>query len=250
MKQRKPFFYRLIMGCVRLVYIKYQVIEENSSQIGGNIYVSNHAQIHGPAGHQLYFPRPKRIWIIGEMLNRKEAADYSIMDFWPNKSRWTKWFYILFSKIIISWLAPYIFSNANTIPVFKDIRLRQTINQTIDALNNGEDVIIFPEHRVPYNRFINDFQEHFVDIAKRYVMRTGKSLQFFPMYTCSALKKILIGRPITYNPDSDSNEERTRIIDYLEHEITCMGESLPNHTIVPYENISKRKRIKSKEASL
>lgn len=250
MKQRKPFFYRLIQGTVRLLYRKYTVTEENPSETGGNIYISNHAQIHGPIGHQLYFPRAKKIWVIGEMCNRQEACDYSIKDFWPHKSRTTKWIYILFSKLVISWLAPYLFTHADTIPVYKDIRLRQTMNLTIDALERGEDVVIFPEHQVVYNRYINDFQEHFVDVAKRYTRRVGKNLQFYPVYTCPSLKKILIGRPISYDATHQPDEERIRIITHLQNEITRLGDSLPNHTIVPYANINKKKRPKSKEETL
>lgn len=249
-QQRKPFFYRLIQSTVRKLYIKYTVEERNAPVEGGRIYVSNHAQIHGPIAHQLYFPRPKKIWVIGEMCNRKEAGDYAMKDFWPFKKKSVRWFYYLFSHLIISWLGPYLFTHADTIAVYKDIRLKQTMNQTVEALDCGEDVVIFPEHGTPHNRYLNEFLLHFVDVARRFHKVTGKPLSFYPVYTCPELKKIIIGQPIQYEYDQIPDQERLRIIGYLQTEITRMADELPNHTIIPYANIDKKKRQKSKEDPL
>ena len=245
--KKKPLFFRFLRGIVKLVYKKYKVETKEDLREPGNIYVSNHAQIHGPLGQYLYFPQKRFVWVIGQMCNRKEVSQYAMDDFWSHKSKWTKWLYRLFSIIIVAPLGSYLFGRADTIPVYKDARLRKTMTQTIKCLDQGNDVIIFPECRTPKSKYIYQFQEHFIDVARPYNRKTNKDLYFYPMYTCHDLGRILIGTPIKYNPDNNIENERNRINNYLQEEIAKLGESLPNHTIVPYVNMNKKYYKKSKE---
>src|SRR5690554_3077925 len=239
-KQKKPLFFRFIYSIVRKVYSKFEVEIKGKIDEQGNIYVSNHANLHGPLSLYFYFPFENRIWVIGQMCEYKEAAAYAMDDFWRHKSKATKWLYWLFSKIIVAPLAPYLFKHANTIPVYKDTRLRKTFYKTIDALSNNEDIIIFPEGRRKHNRFLNDFQPYFIDVAKHYYKKTNKRIKFYPVYTCPDLKKTIIGKPVTFNPEADIELERKRIINYLQAEITSLAEELPRHKVTPYTNMKKK----------
>lgn len=243
--KKKPLFFRFIKGIVRLVYRKYKIEMQEDLLAPGNIYVSNHSQLHGPLGQYLYFPQKRLVWVIGQMCNRKEVTAYAMEDFWRDKK--AKWFYKLFCKTIVAPLGSYIFSKADAIPVYKDVRLRKTIALTMQCLDEGNDVIIFPECRHPYNKYINQFQRNFIDIARPYTKKTNKPLFFYPMYTCHELKKILIGKPIKFDQANDIDSERTRICNYLQEEIVKLGDSLPNHTIIPYINMKKKYYKKSKE---
>jgi hypothetical protein len=245
--KKKPLLFRIIKKCVAIFYRKYKVESTSNILPPGNIYVSNHAQVHGPIGQYLYFPQKRYIWVTGEMCNRKEVTNYAMEDFWRDKSKWKKWLYKLFSIIIVAPLGSYLFSRADTIPVYKDGRLRTTMMKTIKALDDDNDVIIFPESRTPYNNYLFEFQKNFVDVARPYTKKTGKDLHFYPMYICSDLKKILIGDPIKFNPNNDIENEREIITQYLKDEITKLGDSLPNHTIVPYVNVHRKYYKKSKE---
>lgn len=245
--KKKPLLFRILRNTVRLVYRKYKVEVEEPLAEPGNIYISNHAQLHGPLGQYLYFPQKRFVWVIGQMCSRKEVTKYAMEDFWRTKSKWTKWLYKLFSFLVVAPLGSYLFSRADSIPVYKDVRLRKTMSQTIQRLDEGNDVIIFPEGREPYDKFTFQFQKNFVDVARPYSKKTGKPLLFYPMYTCHDLKKIIIGKPTRFNPEADINSERNRINIYLQEEITKLGDSLPNHTIVPYINVKRKYYKKSKE---
>ncbi|HEY8444643.1 MAG TPA: hypothetical protein VIK94_00790 [Bacilli bacterium] len=238
--KKKPLIFRIIKRIVCLFYKKYTIVFNTDVETHGHFYISNHAQLHGPLGLYLYFPFRKYIWVIGQMCNRKEVYAYAMDDFWRNKSKYTKWLYKIFAKLIVAPFASFLFNRADTIPVYKDARLRFTMKETIKRLCEGKDIIIFPEGREHYNKFINDFQIHFVDVAKPYYHKTGIKAKFYPVYTCHDLKIVLIGEPIEFDPDNKLDDERRRIINYLQNEITRLGESLPNHRIVPYDNIKKR----------
>ena len=49
-----------------------------------------------------------------------------------------------------------------------------------------------------------------------------------------------VGKPIRYDPQNSPQQERERICGYLMHEITQIACSLPEHKVVPYNNIPKR----------
>ena len=152
--------------------------------------------------------------------------------------------------VFLSWLiAPLaicLFNNAHTIPVYHDARLRTTLRESMERLDEGNSILIFPEHNIPYNHILYDFQDRFIDLAKLYHRRTGKALAFVPLYIAPKLGEAHFGEPTRFNPDAPLDEERARIKRYLMDSITALAESLPEHTVIPYRNIRKRDYPKNK----
>ena len=66
-----------------------------------------------------------------------------------------------------------------------------------------------------------------------------------PMYIAPALRKVYIGKPIYFNAQNPTEDERRRICDYLMKEITEIAVSLPEHTVVPYRNIPRKFYVKN-----
>ena len=133
-----------------------------------------------------------------------------------------------------------LINNANTIGVYHDNRILSTFRQTVQQLQQGSSVVIFPEHDVKHNHIVYDFQDKFIDIAKLYYKKTGKELSFVPMYIAPKLKKICLGKPVQFCAAKPMDAERSRICTYLMDEITAIAEALPEHTVVPYRNIPKK----------
>ena len=238
-KKRKPFLFVMLVGLVRVFYRKRKLVNTASIPNTPSIIISNHAQMHGPISNQLFFPYPKSIWCIGQMTKMKEVPAYAYKDFWSLKPKYIRWFYKILSYSIAP-LASFIMKSADTIAVYKDSRLICTFRDTIEGLKKGEHIIIFPECTDPYNEIINDFQDKFVDVAKMFYDRTGKSLSFVPCYNCAALKTISYGKPITYDPNLTIEDQRKKVCDYLKTEITRLAKELPRHKVVPYANIKKK----------
>lgn len=231
--------YRVIRFFVALFYPKTAVHGLENLPEEPCIIVGNHTQMNGPICAELYFPGKRTIWCASQMMYLKEVPGYAFEDFWSRKPKYTHWFYKCLSYII----APFsvcVFNNAHTIPVFHDNRLLSTFKKTLAALNDGTNVIIYPECYTPHNQIVNQFQEKFVDVAKLYHKRTGKAVQFVPMYIAPELKAMYLGQPTTFRPDAPIDEERTRICNYLMDTITQTATELPPHRVVPYENVSRK----------
>lgn len=238
-KSRKPLLYRFIFWIFSVFYKKRRFIATHRIEGDAVIVVGNHAQANAPLTCELYFPAKKAIWCIGEMTKAKEVPAYAYQDFWSLKPKWIRWFYKLVSYIIAP-LCAYIFSNADTVAVYKDARLMSTFKSSVQAMGEGKKVVIFPESREGYNQIINDFQDKFVAVAKLYYGRYKVCPTFVPMYNAAKLKAVIFGKPIRYNPNLGLDEQCEIICDHLKKEITRIAKLLPRHRVVPYANISKK----------
>lgn len=228
--------YRVIRFFVKLFYPRTQV--QGLAQLPQEpcIVVANHAQMHGPVACELYFPGKRAIWCAGQMMHWKEVPQYAYQDFWSLKPAWSRWFYKLLSYVITPF-SVCVFQNAHTIGVYRDARILTTFKKTVTCLQEGVNVVIFPEHEAAYNHIVNEFQDKFIDIARLYYKKTGKCLRFVPMYIAPAHKSMYLGQAIAYDPDIPMERQRQTVSAHLMNQITALAEALPPHRVVPYQNI-------------
>lgn len=142
-KEKKPLLFRLIKGTVKIFYKKRKLVGIENLPKEPVIVVSNHSQLHGPLSNEISYPRKKCIWCIGQVMNLKEAPKYNFNDFWSEKPKSVRWLFKLFAYISAP-LSVYIFSRADTIPVYKDARIMSTFKETVKKIDENNDIIIFP----------------------------------------------------------------------------------------------------------
>jgi len=249
--KKTTVIYRILRWFVYLFYHKTKVVGTENLPDEPCIIVGNHSQMNGPLVGELHFPGKHYVWCDGHMMHLKEVPAYAFQDFWSGKPKWTHWFYRILSYIIAP-IAVCVFNNAHTIGVYRDQRIISTFKNTITKLNEGNNIIIFPEHYVDRNHIICDFQDRFIDVAKMYYRKTGKELSFVPMYIAPNIGTMSLGEPVYFDPVAPMDTERSRIRDILMERITDLGCALPEHTVVPYRNIPKKdypSNIPAKEAA-
>ena len=237
-KERISPLYKFIKWLVRLVYPKTEIVGSKNLPEDPCVIVGNHTQMNGPIVSELYIPRRHYTWCASEMMELREVPAYAYRDFWSGKPTWCRWFYRLLSYVIAP-VSVCVFNNAETIPVYHDTRIIGTFRRSVSALTDGADLVIFPEHGVPCNSILYDFQDKFIDVARYYGKKTDKALSFVPMYVAPALKAAYLGTPIRFDPNAPVADERRRIKEYLMTEITAMAVALPEHTVVPYLNLPR-----------
>lgn len=239
MEKKKSLAYKFIIGLLRIVYPRMETVGAQNIPPEGALIVGNHTQMNGPIACELYSPVERYTWCAAEMMHWKEVPAYAYRDFWSEKPLYCRWMYKLLSYVIVP-LAVIIFNNANTIGVYRDARIMGTFRETVNRLQEGKSVVVFPECGKEYNNIIYDFQEGFIDVARIYHKKTGRELSFVPMYIAPKLRKMYYGKPIRFCSENPVAEERSRIREYLMQEITDMARNLPKHTVIPYKNISKK----------
>lgn len=231
--------YRCIRWLVKTFYPKIRVEGVENLPEEPVIVVGNHTQMNGPIACELYFPGKRYTWCAGQMMHLEEVPAYAFQDFWSQKPRYTHWFYRCLSYLIAP-LSVCVFNQAQTIGVYHDARIISTFKQTVRRLEEGASVVIFPEYDAPYNHIVSEFQDKFIDVARLYYRRTGKSLAFVPLYIAPKLKTMYLGKPIYFDPAIPMDEQRKKISHDLMEAITDIAVSLPEHTVVPYRNIPRK----------
>lgn len=239
MEKKTSLAYKIIKGLVWLFFPKMNVVGVENLPQEPAVIVGNHTQMNGPIACEFYIPGKHYIWCAGEMMHSKEVPAYAFRDFWSQKPKRTHWFYKLLSYLITP-VSVCVFNNAHTIGVYRDARIISTFKNTVARLQEGNHVVVFPEHDVKHNHIVYGFQDKFIDVAKLYYKRTGRELSFVPLYIAPKLKKMYLGKPICFRAAEPIEEERRRICEYLMAEITQIACALPEHTVVPYRNIPKK----------
>lgn len=231
--------FKIIKFFVRVFYPKTKIVGLENLPDEPCIIVGNHAQMNGPIISELFFGDDFYTWCAGQMMNLKDVPQYAFKDFWSYKPKWCHWFYKLCSYLIAP-LSVIVFNNARTVGVYHDNRAVSTFRKTIKLLEQGKSIIIFPEHDKKFNNIVYEFQNKFISVAKLYHKRTGKKLNFVPMYVAPKLKSVYIGNAIVYDINNDADAENERICKALMDAITDIAEDLPLHRVVPYRNMPKK----------
>ena len=240
MEEKKvSFLYKIIRWFVWLFSPKFKIVGAENLPQESCVIVGNHSQMYGPIAGEIFFPGRHSIWCAGQMMHREEVAAYAFEDFWSFKPKRTHWFFRILSRLIVP-ISLLIFNNADTIPVYHDTRLLSTFRLSIAALQAGKNIIIFPERNQRYNNILYAFQDKFVDLARFYHKKTGKALDFVPLYIAPKLKTLFICQPVRFRHDQPIEAERERICREMADRITATAAAQPKHTVVPYRNIRKR----------
>lgn len=193
-----------------------------------SIFICNHGIIYGPIAAVLYLPTYFRPWIDRKMLDCQMSADemYGRLFFrLPLLSENAK-------KKFSHWLAKIVtwaLNSFNPIAVERDNlrNVMSTFNLTIDALQEGDNILIFPErpHKVEYDgvetvvhetKDVGNLFTGFANIGKLYYQKCKKCLHFYPIYADKNKHTFRIGEPVIYDPTNNSQEEKQRIATTLQ----------------------------------
>lgn len=245
-KKKTSVLYKFLKALVRLFYGKMKVVGLENLPEKNAVIVGNHCQMNGPIAGELFMPDNCYIWCAGEMMNIKEVPAYAFKDFWSQKPKRIQPLYKLASYIIAP-IASVVFNNARTIGVYHDMRIMSTFKDSIKLMQEGANILIFPEKDEKYNNILYKFQENFIDVAKLYYKKTGIELKFVPIYIAPTLKTMYIGKGVDFIGKNKIEEERKRISAYLSEEITSMARELPKHKVVPYRNIGRKNYLTNKD---
>lgn len=189
---------------------------ENISGPEPSILISNHEGFYGPVSIMLFANRDLVPWVVYENLDIRLCRAYLRMDFIePSLHLHPPWSRIL--ATLISPICVGIMHYVDAIPVYHSSkRIVETMDQSIEALGSGRNLLIFPENpRDTSGASVRGFLTGFVQLGKMYYERTGQSVSFIPVLVRKEKKEIHIGEKILFNPQTPYHEERTRILTLL-----------------------------------
>ena len=215
---------------LRLFYRRKVIGRDIIDSSQASVFVCNHGFTSGPITAALYFPVRFRVWINSTMLNCKEASASMEDSFRDNFKFLGRWGRKAFCRVA-SWLVCHVLRSYHPIPVYKGNTRKtiETLSLSIDALNKGENLLIFPEK--PDDDGYNDetfkeFNTGFATLGRAYYKNTGRRLKFYPVFSDAPTHTLIIGEPVTYDPENEPRSEKLRITSELQGRMTGLKDKL------------------------
>ncbi len=185
------------------------------------VYLCNHSELYGPIAGMLYCPGFVRPWTISELCCDVQEATAYVKRYTLKKLDWADARKQRVAKFLASKTLK-LMQKVQSIPVFrhKPRELMTTFRQSVEALQQGANLLIFPEDpdtdpnspgykagRPP------TLFRGFPMLAQVYYNRTGKRCRFVPVLCHKGSRTVSFGTEILYDPDNDPIAERDRIVD-------------------------------------
>ena len=234
-RHKNRFGVKLIIALLRPLYYHKVIGKEHLRGLedGTMVLVCNHGELYGPVVANLYIPVTFRPWTIAEMMNR----DVIIEHMYQGTMMRQKWLPESWKRPILRMITPlllWVFDSLEAIPVYRNDprKLIGTFRETIDAMQAGDNILLFPEndtgHAVGERGYalegVGKLFTGFAMIAPLYYSKTHKKAVFIPIYASKKTRTVRIGQGIEYQPDNGANDEKMRIVDGLLSQMQAMYE--------------------------
>jgi thiol-disulfide isomerase/thioredoxin len=198
---------------------------------GTVVLVCNHGEVYGPVAATLHVPISFRPWSIAEMMDKAVIVDYLYRNTAVRQSWCPDCMKMPLTKAFARFFL-WAFQSMDAIPVYRSSphALIKTFRLTIDAMQAGDNLLIFPERgqtakegeRGYAEEGIGNLYTGFAMLAPALYKRTGKTAVFVPTYASKKLKTLTFGECVQFNPAAPVNEEKLRIVNALQKSIEAM----------------------------
>ena len=128
---------------------------------------------------------------------------------------------------LMGWLSVNVMCGLNSIPVYRDspMKLRMTLRKSIEALENGDNLMIFPEH--PDGKYVkgsvSELSPGFLMLAEAWWKRSGRKLRIMPVYANRTKRTFTFGDEIRYEPENGYAAEQERILQEARNQLLQMA---------------------------
>lgn len=223
---------RIVKGLVR-PFVRLRVVGRDKvrAQELPVVFICNHYELFGPLAAVLCLPYYFRPWIIHDAVDKALIAA-KLTDRIAEMAPWMP------KKLpgrlgrVVAPAANWIVESQEPITVYRDGHrgIVDTINQTIDALESEDNVLIFPEDRSrgEDGKFalegVGEFFTGFSSIGRVYYKKTGRRLAFVPVFISKKKRTLTFGDAVVFDPKHPKMQEKDRIVNTLHDRMTMMSQ--------------------------
>ncbi len=208
---RKQPVWKVVGGVLKWFYKKPTIINQNEEELPNRaIFVANHSAMNGPVVYSLYLPAFTTIWGAGQMLGNYNSRFHYLRDVYFMQKRHMKKFPATLIAGFEALFSIYFYRGMKIMPTFTDGRLRETIKNSVECLNNDVCVTVFPEDSsTGYHEVLTECFPGFVMLAQQYRrVNKGQDVPLYPMYYNKKQNTITIGKPSTLADYPDMNRDQ------------------------------------------
>lgn len=232
-KQKRKLFFRFIKKIIKIRYKRPEFVFLGKEFENGAIILSNHEGTDAPLSLELYAQAPIRFWGTYEMNSALPLLyKYQTKVYYHQKKHWPLFLARLFC-IIASPVTYLFYRGLNLISTYPDARFSITIKESIKAIKEGDNVVIFPEDSSNgYKQELDGFFGGFVLLAERLYKKHGIDVPIYVSYFRKKDLKYIVDAPIPYSAlikDGKSREEIAALLLERCNELGKINASLLNN---------------------
>ena len=187
------------------------------------IVVSIHAAKNGPMAISMSYPKYAAMWGHHDMLGTyKERFLYLRNVLYIQKMHKNK-FIATIKALYEAVFSIYIYKGIKVIGTYTDMRLLSTIRSSIEVLDAGASVVIFPEDSSEgYFDEVRSAFSGFVILSMLYYKQTGEDVPVIPAYISTKKKRLVIGAPRYVHEMELSGMTKENIADKIKDDINSL----------------------------
>lgn len=192
---RKPWF-RFVKKIMRIFIGRTEFVYLDKKIDTPTIVLSNHVGTSAPLAWELYGNLPFRFWGASEMNSGLVSLyKYQTRVFYHEKKHWNLHLARLFC-LIASPLTNMFYRGINLISTYRDIHFTKTVSESIQTLEDGKSVIIFPEiSDKGYLDVLEGFHQGFTVLGS-ILLKKGKDMPITVAYYRKNEKRYIVDKPI------------------------------------------------------
>lgn len=231
---------------VRYKQPKFVYLGEEVSSNGGGCIISNHEGTDAPMAWELYSKKNVAFWGAYQMNSGlKKMYSYQTKVYYHEKKHWNLFAARAFC-LLASPLTNIFYKGLNVISTYPDVRFVNTISESIRAISNGYNVVIFPEKSDKgYQPVMDGFHNGIVLFAHA-CLKKGIDLPIFPSYFSKDKNVYVIGEKIMFSELQTRFSNKEDIAKYLCDVCNELGKKLlENELDEEVNNQSKKEQSDS-----
>ncbi|MBQ9735738.1 MAG: hypothetical protein IJV96_03025 [Clostridia bacterium] len=214
-KRKRKLYFRFLKKLMRSRYKKPNFIYLGEEISTGAIIVSNHEGTDAPMSFEIHLDKPFRIWGTGEMNSGLvRLYKYQTRVYYHEKKHWNLHLARLFC-LIASPLTNLFYSGLDLISTYKDQRFVKTLRESIAALSEGYNIVVYPEDSTKgYLPVLEGFHEGFLMLAELCYKR-GLDVPIYVTYFRKSDLHYIIDAPVLYSTLAATGKSRAELAQML-----------------------------------
>ncbi|MBQ2719760.1 MAG: hypothetical protein IJF73_06815 [Clostridia bacterium] len=225
--QKRSGWFRALKRLLVIRYKEPRFVYLGERVTSGGIIVSNHVGTDAPLSMELYFDRPIRFWGAHEMNSGLiKLYKYQTRVYYHERKHWNLHLARLFC-LLASPLTYIFYRGLRLISTYHDARLIKTLNESLAALREGDNIVIFPEDSSEgYLDELKGFFGGFLMLAD-HALRRGIDAPIYVTYFRKRDLVYFIDKPILYSELRADGASREELAERLVKRCNALGKLDP-----------------------
>jgi hypothetical protein len=222
-RQDRKLWFRIFKTILKIRYRKPNFIYLGDKPTSQSIILSNHIGARVPLTLELYADFPIRFWGTHEMnTGLRNMYRYQTKTYYHGKKGWNIHLARLFC-LLASPLTNIFYKGLRLISTYQDYRLRATIQESLEVIQNGGNIVVFPEDSSEgYLDEMKSFYAGFALLAER-ALKLGIDMPIYVSYLRPKDNTYVYEKPILYSELKKQIPDKHDMAKYLLDKANSLG---------------------------